>query len=493
MPISTKCLSPRKIVNPYTGEIMIVPCNHCLSCVMRKNQRYAFQCDLESSSHKYTLFITLTYSDKFIPRASFVDNITRPFGLDLFDKETGEFLGPCDMTSLQKDQLLQKFNILGDVPYLRKTDLQLFFKRLRYYISKNCSNEKVRYFAVGEYGPVHFRPHYHLLLFFDAESVLQACSSFVSASWPFGRVDCQISKGQCSSYVASYINSSVAVPKVFTLDSTRPFNLHSARLGQGFLKTTRSQVYESSPSDFVRQCVVVNGSAKEFNLWRSCYAYFYPKCRGFFNKSPQELRYAYTFYQSALKVFPTCVTCADLSREIASLIKLSSCDSTSYFRFLSCSDSSYVVESLLKYCYDADFLCDSESDKFRCAVNRLYNELLLSKHFLTFVCDHISSYEIDRKIALIRKFYSKLDYLHLLEFFDSQCAYYESDFVGNEYDSIDKFGNPFCPFFYDNYSFSLSTYKHMRVFKLFESDQYDQSYKRIKHKYLNDLNKIFIY
>lgn len=159
-----KCLHPKRIVNPYTNESIVVPCGHCQACTLAKNSRYAFQCDLESYSSKHTLFITLTYANRFIPRAMFVDSIERPYGCDLIDKETGEILGPADLTEDERTNLLNKFYLFGDVPYLRKTDLQLFLKRLRYYVTKFSPSEKVRYFAVGEYGPVHFRPHYHLLL-----------------------------------------------------------------------------------------------------------------------------------------------------------------------------------------------------------------------------------------------------------------------------------------------------------------------------------------
>ena len=59
-----KCLHPKKIVNPYTNESMVVPCGHCQACTLAKNSRYAFQCDLESYTAKHTLFITLTYANR---------------------------------------------------------------------------------------------------------------------------------------------------------------------------------------------------------------------------------------------------------------------------------------------------------------------------------------------------------------------------------------------------------------------------------------------
>jgi len=165
----------------------------------------------------YTVFVTLTYAPNYLPVATPMylgDNTD--FGLlcryDLVDFETGESLGVFESESSQLELLQQKFNLCGSIPYLRKTDLQLFLKRFRYYVTKRLPKEKVRYYAVGEYGPVHFRPHYHLLLFLNSKEVLQICPEAVSEAWPFGRIDVQVSEGKCSSYVAGYVNSSVFSP-----------------------------------------------------------------------------------------------------------------------------------------------------------------------------------------------------------------------------------------------------------------------------------------
>ncbi len=60
------------------------------------------------------------------------------------------------ITLTYSDETLPK-TITGDAT-LRKKDLQDFLKRTR-------KNTPLRYFAVGEYGDLSFRPHYHLAVF----------------------------------------------------------------------------------------------------------------------------------------------------------------------------------------------------------------------------------------------------------------------------------------------------------------------------------------
>lgn len=137
-----KCLNPQRIVNPYTNEAMTVPCGHCKACILAKNSRYAFQCDLESYSSKHTLFITLTYANRFIPRAQFVDSMERPYGHGLVDVETGEYLGEADLPIKEIERLQDKFHLFGYLPYLRKFDLQLFFKRSVIMFQKDSPKKK---------------------------------------------------------------------------------------------------------------------------------------------------------------------------------------------------------------------------------------------------------------------------------------------------------------------------------------------------------------
>lgn len=489
-----KCLNPKRIVNPYTHEAMNVPCGHCQACTLAKNSRYAFQCDLESYSSKHTVFVTLTYANRFIPRAQFVDSIVRPFGHDLVDVETGEILGEADLKDSEIDALKEKFHLFGYLPYLRKYDLQLFLKRFRYYVAKRFPSEKVRYFAVGEYGPVHFRPHYHLLLFFQSDQALQICSEAVCEAWRLGRVDTQLSKGKCSSYVAGYVNSSCTLPKIFNFRAVCPFNVHSQKLGQGFLESSREKVYAQKPSDFIKRSIVLNGKYKEFDVWRSAYSYYFPRCKGFVNKSSRERSYSYGVYDTARRLFPAAETSFALAKEIAAYIYYFHGTRESYQLdiFGQVSDQSALAD-LDNYFYDSDFAALSmDSVEFQRYVHRIYTELLISKHFLYFVCDSLSLSERKRKLKMIEEFYKELDYLHLKDFFESQQLYYESDFVGDEDLMCDQWENSYYPYFYDNVNNSMSLFKKTPVYRLFDTQVKKLFNDRIKHKKLNDLNKIFI-
>lgn len=94
---------------------LVLRCNECVGCRLEKARQWAMRCTDEAALYSRNCFITLTYSDKFLPLNRSLD----------------------------------------------KRVFQLFMKRLRKFVG----GEMIRYFACGEYGPLHGRPHYHALLF----------------------------------------------------------------------------------------------------------------------------------------------------------------------------------------------------------------------------------------------------------------------------------------------------------------------------------------
>ena len=65
------CEHPKRVVNPYIGEELLVPCGECNSCVCRHSLDWVERLEIERMCHPYTVFFTLTYSEEFCPKLFF--------------------------------------------------------------------------------------------------------------------------------------------------------------------------------------------------------------------------------------------------------------------------------------------------------------------------------------------------------------------------------------------------------------------------------------
>lgn len=493
------CLHPVKVVNPYTKETMVVPCGHCEACRLNKANRNTFQCDLETAGSCIPYFVTLTYRNSAIPRATLLESTEEIGCFDLFDKETGELLSDVSVSFDCKVSLEKKFRLFGDVPYLRKSDLVNFLKRLRYYATQISPSAKIRYYAVGEYGPVHFRPHYHLLLWSQNAQIRSNMENLVSKAWTLGLTDTQLSQGGSSKYVASYVNSFGNLPKLYTARSVSPFCLHSQFLGQAILQMQKKEVYEITAQSFIRRCLPINGENVSFNLWRSCYSRWFPKCLGFTSSSTSEVHSMYVIYRTLTRVFGH-QSSRELGEILASLCLNTSSDPyklTDILNHYHVTISFYreTIESVIRVILRNRNVssCYYNYDDFCKFVMVCYNIVRLSKHFITFVCDgngEPTTFEIKRKISLIKDFYKSLDMMNLSDFFESQKQYFDSEYYDDEQsDYLDE--NHIVPYFYNNYPHSEEVYA-LPAYKIFRDEIINKCTKKIKHKRLNDENQIFI-
>lgn len=262
----TRCHHPRTVVNKYTHESVLVPCGHCPSCVLRRSAIQTNLLTTYSSQFRYVYFVTLTYAPAFLPtlEVSVVEACTDDVAdvpcvpniddLDACDPNTYlfgfrsvprsasiklksstvertfkdpeiKFTYPMSSKDLLSILEKVKHNVPNRIPYVCNRDLDLFLKRLRSYYP----DEKLRYYAVSEYGPTSFRPHWHLLLFSNSQRFSQTVSENVSKAWSYGRCDVSLSRGFAAPYVASYVNSFVALPNFYTQmpKVVRPKSFHS--------------------------------------------------------------------------------------------------------------------------------------------------------------------------------------------------------------------------------------------------------------------------
>lgn len=262
----TRCQNPRTVVNKYTHEPVVVACGRCPSCILRRSAVQTNLLTTYSAQFRYVYFVTLTYAPCFLPtlEVSVVETCTDDIAdvscfpdigdLDAGDPNTYLFgfrsvprsasvkLKNSTVERVFKDpdirftypmkpkellSILGKINhnVPNRIPYVCNRDLDLFLKRLRSYYP----DEKLRYYAVSEYGPTSFRPHWHLLLFSNSERFSETVCENVSKAWSYGRCDASLSRGFAAPYVASYVNSFVALPDFYTQmpKVVRPKSFHS--------------------------------------------------------------------------------------------------------------------------------------------------------------------------------------------------------------------------------------------------------------------------
>lgn len=175
-----------------SGVPMTISCGHCIQCRIRRSAEWALRISHEASEYSENTFLTLTYAPEHFPSD-----------------------GSISIRAVQ-----------------------LFMKRLRKFI---CPR-RVRFFAVGEYGELFGRPHYHVLLFGYSfpDRVPSRRTRFgrawrsasLEALWPFGRCELGSLSWHSASYVARYCIKKITGPLAeahyggllpeFQLSSSRP-------------------------------------------------------------------------------------------------------------------------------------------------------------------------------------------------------------------------------------------------------------------------------
>lgn len=153
-------------------------CGQCLPCRLKRKKEWTHRIMLESLTHSVNCFLTLTYSDESLP----------------------------------------VINVAGkEITTVDPKDLQLWLKRFR----EALAPLKMRFYAVGEYGDVSLRPHYHVVLFGvdgcrrgrtkrvlgtnlpDWENCCDVCLR-VGKTWGLGLIEVGELNPQSAAYIAEY-------------------------------------------------------------------------------------------------------------------------------------------------------------------------------------------------------------------------------------------------------------------------------------------------
>lgn len=180
-----------------------------MNCRVQKRREWSVRMLHELSYHsRGSTFVTLTYRDEMLP------------------------FYPIDEYDLVKGTI--------QYPTLSKKHLRDFFKRLR----KALGEDKIKYFACGEYGSLTQRPHYHSIIFNmnnkkADRDLIKMCWPY--ADWSVGSISSRsfgMAEKDSIQYVAQYIDKKLtgdeAVKEFDCLNREPVFNVCSKGLGERF-------------------------------------------------------------------------------------------------------------------------------------------------------------------------------------------------------------------------------------------------------------------
>lgn len=216
-------------------------------------------------------------------------------------------------------------------------------------------------------------------------------------------------------------------------------------------------------------------------MWRSLKVAYFPRCKNYALRSKSERLYAYESYVTASEVYKS-----------GKLVYLADCILSTIHK----ANNEYEIfnvnpfddpkeQRLIEYFVDSCKINPFDlytKESYMKYFRKVYMELRLSKHFIGFCCDWDYSKEnIISKYRLIETFWKQVDYLNLI----------------NQYVSMEKFCHDWfsdesdLQMFYANINHDLDEYKSKPYYKQFYFSTETTYENSVKHKKLNDMNKIF--
>lgn len=208
---------------PFRVGVMEYGCGQCMFCRVNKCREWVGRLLLERMEHRDACFVTLTIADEHLKG-----------------------------------------------PDLNKRSLQLFLKRLRFKVGP------LRYFAVGEYGDVNWRPHYHAVLFGVSptqEEVIRKC-------WPYGFVQCGTADVGAMNYVTGYVLKKMTRPSSILNGRVPEFALQSRHpgLGHGVVKRIHLSVTVANLQNSVPILKDIRVFGKKYPIGRYLREKAYKQC-----------------------------------------------------------------------------------------------------------------------------------------------------------------------------------------------------------------------
>ena len=529
----SRCRNPKVITN-CRGEQVPVSCYHCPDCQANRLSKLTQKAVNESADNEYTYFITLTYDFENIPtmllkkmkinnknviqcvdvtkryvnpqkvreyyanpknttRKKFAKRTTSTYNQEIHRIEVGfndELFKEFYHRVHDKGSKLFKPKPFRWLPYLCKEDLQKFLKRLRFQIRKDY-NTDIRFFAVGEYTPERFLPHYHICLYFNEPRLTTVLKDIVAKCWQYGRTDCEpaLKREGVASYCSSYTNSFTTLPSFLNGIKIKPFSCHSQQFGVLYNSQIRDYVYSLDRYSFEPFNISVNADIRSVSLSSQIAHSFFPRCYNYEYQNAESRYQLYTCYAELLRKYNY--------KKVSDLTKCVLIDYLDYYnrRLLNSLDLFYDLEELsnMTLLVDKLYLGQQLNDEEITIYNRVYSAINTSKLFdfnlqspslNIYSLYNLRHYETRSRylIKMIDNFYHQKKQYDLSRQFFFEQEYYNR-FECDDYDIFYPIG---CNGDYKD------VYEKNNYIKQFNFEK-DKMYRdKVKHKEQNDKNLIFV-
>lgn len=563
------CRNPR-VVDTARGSTLS-SCGRCPECMKRKSGLNTINAIQESAEHRYTGFAFLSYNDACVPVAKIIEKrekteLNPDGGINLFSRQqytpnklyfidyTRRKLHPTIVNSPYvesstykqilfsingsfKNKLFKRFydksrshsKIFKRKPFkyiniLCKEDLQKFLKRLRFHIRKDFGSE-IRFFACGEYGPQTFRPHYHIIFYFDDPRLVDVMQDYIRKCWQYGDSNYESARtiNGTANYAASYCNGTTNLPSFYQNKSIKPFTIHSKHFGT--LTNKEISKYVNAFDLFPMEPFTISTTSGLRNLCftSSVKSYLFPRCYDYVGKVsrissklfraltekmlPESTNLRahggqtlYYFGKSQLKTtdfYKTYALYPYLSQKYGTtklfdLARYFLIYETKYLYLLGLtqfirkdndkfSDYPPEYDEFLIYDPTQFELAKDEIDDYHISImNRVYTALLKSRQVVR--NSQSSGLSFTDYLIKILSFYYQFEQYKLNKQFTAQQQYYQ-DFHAED----------FSIFYINDFNDKIfeQRFEHNGYIKQFKIESLIEINNKVKHKELNDANEIF--
>lgn len=292
--------------------MVLVSCGKCSACLQEKANKRANRIRNNFKHGYVALFITLTYTNNFVPfvRKSEILNTKDYDDINVYRSASGRWSfsrwNGYKFNVSNKEQVIERVlltpemrnNLSSLKPLKGKSkdcvgvciykDIQDFFKRLRQYLVRHDYTKEFTYFSCSEFGGCTFRPHFHALLFVRAEDE-KIFRDAILTSWPYADVNrtaqyIELARDPAS-YVSSYVNGNFSLSPLLQDSHFKPKCSMSKHFGvvldcfslaSILEKIDRGALHYYSPKKFDGTSVVIELPVPKYVLGR-----FFPFHKGF--------------------------------------------------------------------------------------------------------------------------------------------------------------------------------------------------------------------